>query len=134
VQSSSHNPDSPTPKTERRSKVTSACPQCGKHRLVPISRRGIDRFLGLFIRLRRFRCNNIECGWQGNLAKSQALRRSMEHLPQVREKRLNLLITIVITIMLILILLTVVALVIGWIDGSLEGYEGLFDHIGAEKQ
>ena len=111
--------------TRRGTKATSACPQCGKHRLVPVSRRGIDRFLGLFIRLRRFRCNNIECGWQGNLAKSQALRRSMEHLPQVREKRLNLLIVIGITTMLIFILIIVIALLIGWIDGSLEGYEGL---------
>ena len=134
VQSLPPNPDSYVPKTRRGTKITSACPQCGMHRLVPISRRGIDRFLGLFVRLRRFRCNNIECGWQGNLAKSPVMRRSMKHLPQVREQQLNLFIVIGITIMVIVILLIVVALLIGWIDGSLEGYEGLFDHIGAEKQ
>jgi hypothetical protein len=117
--------ESHAPKAGRGTKATSACPQCGKHRLVPISRRGIDHLLGLFVRLRRFRCNNIECGWQGNLAKSQILRRSVEHLPQVKGKRLNLLIVIGNVIMLMVILLIVVALFIGWIDGSLEGYEGL---------
>ncbi len=116
--------------TRRGTKATSACPQCGEHRLVPISRRGIDRFLGLFFRLRRFRCNNVECGWQGNLVKSQVLRRSVEHLPQVKEKRLNLLIKIGNIIMLTLILIILVALIVGWIDGSLEGYEGLFSREG----
>ncbi len=120
------NLESHPPKTGRGSKATSACPQCGKHRLVPVSRRGIDRFLGLFVRLRRFRCNNVECGWQGNLAKSQVLRRSVGHLPQVKEKRLNLLIKIGNMIMLAMILIILVALIVGWIDGSLEGYEGLF--------
>jgi hypothetical protein len=49
----------------------------------------------------------------------------VEHLPQVKGKRLNLLIVIGNVIMLMVILLIVVALFIGWIDGSLEGYEGL---------
>ena len=130
MQSAPPNPESHTPMTRRGTKATSACPQCGKHRLVPVSRRGIDRFLGLFIRLRRFRCNNVECGWEGNLAKSQVLRRSVEHLPQVKEKRLNLLIKIGNMTMLALILIILVALVVGWIDGSLEGYEGLFSREG----
>jgi len=124
------NLESSPPKSGGRSRATSACPQCGKHRLVPVSRRGIDRFLGLFVRLRRFRCNNVECGWEGNLAKSQVLRRSVEHLPQVKEKRLNLLIKIGNIIMLALTLIILVALVVGWIDGSLEGYEGLFSREG----
>ncbi len=129
MQTSLSNPESNAPKTGRGSKATSACPQCGKHRLVPISRRGIDHFLGLFVSLRRFRCNNIECGWQGNLAKSQVVRRSVKHLPQFKE-RLNLLMLISNTIMLLVILLIVVALFIGWIDGSLEGWEGLFNRQG----
>lgn len=131
MQSSPPNPESHAPMTGGGTKATtSACPQCGKHRLVPIRRRGIDHFLGLFVRLRRFRCNNIECGWQGNLTKSKVLRRSVEHLPQVKEKRLNLLFVIGNVIMLLIILLIVVALFIGWIDGSLEGYEGLFNREG----
>ena len=124
------NLESSPPKSGGRSRATSACPQCGKHRLVPVSRRGIDRFLGLFVRLRRFRCNNVECGWEGNLAKSQVLRRSVEHLPQVKEKRLNLLIKIGNMTMLALILIILVALVVDWIDGSFEGYEGLFSREG----
>jgi hypothetical protein len=44
---------------------------------------------------------------------------------RVKGKRLNLLIVIGNVIMLMVILLIVVALFIGWIDGSLEGYEGL---------
>jgi hypothetical protein len=40
------------------------CPSCGSE-LVRIHRHGSDRVLGLFVPLRRYRCKNDECGWQG---------------------------------------------------------------------
>jgi hypothetical protein len=113
------------PNKERVAKITSACPQCGQHRLMPISRRGVDRLFGLFVSLRRFRCKNPECGWEGNLVKSQTLRRTVEHMPNIKEKS-NWVMLVANSIMLLTILVIVISLIIGWFDGSLEGYEGIF--------
>ena len=46
-----------------------ACPDCGQHKLQNIRRRSVDRFLGLFVTLRRFECHNARCRWEGNLVK-----------------------------------------------------------------
>jgi hypothetical protein len=113
------------PKAKRTAKITSACPQCGQHRLVPISRRGVDRLFGLFVSLRRFRCKNLECGWEGNLVKSQTLRRTVEHMPSIKKKGHWIMLTAN-SIMLLIILVILVSLIIGWFDGSLEGYDGIF--------
>lgn len=40
------------------------CPRCGSE-LSRIHRRSSDRVLGIFVPLRRYRCKNSECGWQG---------------------------------------------------------------------
>ncbi len=92
---------------------------------MPISRRGIDRLFGLFVSLRRFRCKNPKCGWEGNLVKSQALRRTVEHMPNIKEKS-NWVMLAANSIMLLTILVIVISLIIGWFDGSLEGYDGIF--------
>ena len=44
-----------------------ACPACGERCLIRIRRRFIDRLLSLFVRLQRFRCQQFECQWEGNL-------------------------------------------------------------------
>ncbi len=42
------------------------CPRCnGSAYRVP--RRSVDVLLGLFIRVRRYRCDSASCGWEGNL-------------------------------------------------------------------
>lgn len=40
------------------------CPRCGGE-LTRIHRRWLDRMLNLFVPLRRYRCKNNECTWQG---------------------------------------------------------------------
>jgi predicted RNA-binding Zn-ribbon protein involved in translation (DUF1610 family) len=44
--------------------TTLACPRCGSD-LRRIHRSTSDRILGLFVPLRRYRCSNRECAWQG---------------------------------------------------------------------
>ena len=44
-----------------------ACPRCGERDLIRVHRRPIDRFLCLFVRLRRFRCAQFQCQWEGNI-------------------------------------------------------------------
>lgn len=44
-----------------------ACPRCGADDLTRVRRRLIDRFLGLFADVKRFRCTHVECLWEGNL-------------------------------------------------------------------
>ncbi len=119
------NPESSPPEVKRETKASSACPRCGQHRLVQVSRRGIDRFIGLFVSLRRFRCKNMECRWEGNLVKSRTLRRTVGHIPTF-SKQVNWLLVAANAIMLLTIVVIIVALLIGWIDGSLEGYDGIF--------
>lgn len=110
-------------KSGREGKTTSPCPHCGQHALVQTSRRSIDRFIGLFVNLRRYRCNNMECGWQGNLIKSRLFKRTMGG---VSKDTTNWLMIAGNSVLFLIILLLLVALIIGWIDGSLEGAEGLF--------
>lgn len=46
-----------------------ACPLCGSRGLIRIHRRPIDRLLSLFVDVYRFRCQQFECQWEGNLTK-----------------------------------------------------------------
>ncbi len=109
-----------------KTKVTSACPQCGQHRLVPVTRRWVDRLVGLFVSLRRFRCKNMECRWEGNLVKSRMLRRTVGQVPKM-EKQIDWLMLGSIAFMVLTVVIIIAALLIGWFDGSLEGYEGLLN-------
>lgn len=43
------------------------CPRCGERDLIRVHRRFIDRLLSVFVRLRRFRCAQFQCQWEGNL-------------------------------------------------------------------
>lgn len=47
--------------------TTRRCPRCGAGGLVRVQRRAVDRLLGLFVSIRRYRCTHVECGWEGNL-------------------------------------------------------------------
>ena len=42
------------------------CPDCGDI-VSRISRRPFDRMLSMFVSLRRYRCPNVLCLWEGNL-------------------------------------------------------------------
>lgn len=44
-----------------------ACPSCGGGGLVRVRRRIVDRLLGAFVSIRRVRCSNFLCGYEGNL-------------------------------------------------------------------
>ena len=44
-----------------------ACPSCGGGGLVRVHRRIVDRLLGAFVSIRRVRCSNFLCGYEGNL-------------------------------------------------------------------
>jgi len=46
------------------------CPKCGGH-LHRIRRRPIDRLLSWFVAVQRFRCDEFNCEWQGNVRKSR---------------------------------------------------------------
>jgi hypothetical protein len=48
-----------------------ACPRCGADDLTRVRRRLIDRFLGLFADVKRFRCTHVECLWEGNLCRKR---------------------------------------------------------------
>jgi hypothetical protein len=115
--------DTKTVRARRQGRSSSICPVCGEHSLVQTTRRNIDRFYGLFVSLRRYRCNNMECGWQGNLVKSRLFRRRPGQF-QNDTSHWPMLLTASLLVLIIVLLL--VALLIGWIDGSLEGAEGLF--------
>lgn len=49
------------------------CPLCGCGGLIRIHRRPIDRLLSLFVDVYRFRCQQFECQWEGNLMKRRWL-------------------------------------------------------------
>jgi hypothetical protein len=53
-----------------------SCPQCGQHKLKRIRRRTVDRLLGWFATLRRFKCCDLRCRWEGNLVKKRSAKRS----------------------------------------------------------
>jgi hypothetical protein len=44
-----------------------ACPKCGAQDLTRIPRNLLDRFLALFVNVKRFRCTHIGCHWEGIL-------------------------------------------------------------------
>jgi hypothetical protein len=44
-----------------------ACPVCGQYKLSRIRRRPIDHVMSIFGRLRRYRCYEFSCQWEGNL-------------------------------------------------------------------
>ena len=44
--------------------VDTHCPQCGSE-LQRVHRRSSDRIISIFVPVRRYRCNNRECGWSG---------------------------------------------------------------------
>jgi hypothetical protein len=50
-----------------------ACPLCGNRGLIRIHRRPIDHLLSLFVNVYRFRCQQFECQWEGNLTKRHGL-------------------------------------------------------------
>ena len=51
------------------------CPRC-EGDLIRIRRRPIDRMFSLFVSVRRFRCVNLGCIWEGNLRKDSYLKGS----------------------------------------------------------
>ena len=55
---------------ERRLNVANllmfACPSCGGG-LVRVQRRIVDRLFSAFVSIRRVRCSNFLCGYEGNL-------------------------------------------------------------------
>ena len=44
--------------------VDTHCPQCGSE-MQRVHRRSSDRAISIFVPVRRYRCNNRECGWSG---------------------------------------------------------------------
>ena len=44
-----------------------ACPMCGSDGLVRTDRRLVDRLLSALTPVRRFRCSNVLCGYEGNV-------------------------------------------------------------------
>ncbi|MBS1160669.1 MAG: hypothetical protein H6R15_3088 [Proteobacteria bacterium] len=43
------------------------CPECGERSLIRIHRRMIDRLLGIFVKVHRYRCEEFPCRWEGRL-------------------------------------------------------------------
>jgi len=56
------------PSTQQR---TIECPWCGGANLKRIPRRFVDRLISLISPQRRFRCESLGCGWEGNLSATQ---------------------------------------------------------------
>lgn len=75
------------------------CPECGRHSLKQIHRRGVDRLLSPFVTLRRFTCRDPQCQWVGNITKASS--RPIQHA----NARTHLL--------LLILCLALLALVIG---------------------
>lgn len=53
-----------------RAHASVACPRCGGP-LDRIPRHGLDRFISLFMPLRRYRCSAFSCEWEGTLRAPQ---------------------------------------------------------------
>jgi hypothetical protein len=105
-----------------------ACPNCGQRRLIQVSRHKIDRVLGLFVNLRRYRCRNVECRWEGNLMQSRKPNRMIKP-PRKLKRLVNPLMMFFIATMLLIILFILIVLIVGWIDGSLEGSEEIDSYL-----
>lgn len=59
------------PTTERRRRVSAkACPRC-QGKLVREHRRLLDRLYSLVRPLKRYRCGNLACQWEGNIARAR---------------------------------------------------------------
>lgn len=56
------------------------CPECGEPGLIRIHRRPVDRILCLFVSLQRFRCQQFECQWEGNLTKRGLRKRTRSRM------------------------------------------------------
>ena len=52
----------------KRSRGYHKCPECNLRTLVLIHRRSIDRMINRIYPIRRYRCRNPECHWEGNVA------------------------------------------------------------------
>jgi hypothetical protein len=61
----------------KRSRRYHKCPECDRRTLVVIHRRSIDRMTSWFFPVRRYRCRNPECRWEGNLPSSEGKRRTL---------------------------------------------------------
>jgi hypothetical protein len=63
---------------DRQSRVTTnvsnvfanVCPHCGGN-LMRIRRRPVDRLFSVFVPVRRFRCVDLRCIWEGNVRRSR---------------------------------------------------------------
>jgi hypothetical protein len=55
----------------RRTKRSHTCPACGGRSLAVIHRRPIDHLVSRFYPIRRYRCRNRDCRWEGNLPSSK---------------------------------------------------------------
>ena len=99
------------------------CPMCGERHLNQIPRRGIDRLLGMFVRLRRFRCQR--CQWQGNLSKRNVVDSTERKMQTPKSMHIPLLIAAISAILLGIVAL-IVMLIVGWLHGQFEGIEGMF--------
>ena len=49
---------------------TRECPDCGGH-LIRTRRRAIDHVLNVLVQVRRYRCSEFHCQWEGNLRVSR---------------------------------------------------------------
>lgn len=43
------------------------CPECGVRNLIRIRRRMVDRLVGIFVKMYRYRCQEFPCHWEGRL-------------------------------------------------------------------
>jgi hypothetical protein len=57
---------------QRSSAPACRCHECGDI-LIRVPRRLVDRLLSAFAPVRRFRCSNLLCLWEGNLRQSRMM-------------------------------------------------------------
>lgn len=72
-------PDAPFRADERE---PYACPRCGAEDLTRIPRNFLDRFLALFVDVKRFRCTHVGCHWEGILRSRRKSRRASRGQPR----------------------------------------------------
>ena len=59
------------PAHRKRSRRYHKCPECDRRTLALIHRRAVDKMTSWFFPVRRYRCRNPECRWEGNLPSSE---------------------------------------------------------------
>jgi len=59
------------PAHRKRSRRYHKCPECDRRTLALIHRRPVDKMTSWFFPVRRYRCRNPECSWEGNLPSSE---------------------------------------------------------------